>query len=368
VGENPAISREESYERSAKWSNVRDGPLRMNSRERVISALEFSGPDRVPIMHRTLPGAFYRYGRQLEELYARYPGDVLLSPTWKSPFRFGDPTRGFAAVGDITDAWGCLWRRTTRDWDGAVIRSPIEDWSAFQNYQLPSATDDKGGVQEMVDVTKADHHQHYVMVEVEPLMHRITWLRGFENSMIDIAEGREELYRLRDLIVDFILEQIAYWLEHKEVDGFLLGDDWGSQNGLFIAPHAWREIFKPSYQKIVAAVHSSGRYIHFHTDGNTTAIIPDLVEIGFDELNPQVSCIDLVAVGHQYAGRVCFRPDLDRQRTLPFGSPEDVSKHVREVYQALAKPDGGFIGYGQIGPDVPLANATAMLQTFQDLR
>lgn len=54
----------------------------MDSRERVIRAVERTGPDRPPVMHRTLQGAFRRYGRRLEELYARYPSDVLLSPSF----------------------------------------------------------------------------------------------------------------------------------------------------------------------------------------------------------------------------------------------------------------------------------------------
>jgi uroporphyrinogen decarboxylase len=339
----------------------------MNSRERVICALEFDKPDKIPIMHRTLPGAFIRYGQDLEKLYEKYPSDVLLSPSWRSPFRFGDPTKGFVGTGDILDVWGCGWRRLTRDWDGDVISFPLSDWRLFEKYILPDPRNDLGGLQEMVDVTKADNHQHYVMTEVEPLMHRISWLRGFENFLMDIAQKREELYWLRDQIVEYIIQQIEYWLERDEVDGICLGDDWGSQKNLFINPNTWREIFMPSYQKIVSVVHDYGRYIHFHTDGNTTLIIGDLIEIGFDEINPQLSCIDVNLIGSKYAGKVCFRPDLDRQWVLPFGTPADVKKHIKEAHKALATSEGGFIGYGQIGVDVPLVNAEAMLQGFYEL-
>ncbi|MFB3818083.1 MAG: hypothetical protein ACE147_10505 [Candidatus Methylomirabilales bacterium] len=60
----------------------------MTGRERYIRALTFGGPDRVPIMHRSLPGTFRRAGKALEELYARYPGDVLLSPSTRGWFAF----------------------------------------------------------------------------------------------------------------------------------------------------------------------------------------------------------------------------------------------------------------------------------------
>lgn len=75
----------------------------MNSRERVIRAIEFAGSDRVPIMHRTLPGAFKRYGRKLEELYFKYPSDILLSPILQAPFSFTNPAREGSGLGRVVD-------------------------------------------------------------------------------------------------------------------------------------------------------------------------------------------------------------------------------------------------------------------------
>ena len=85
----------------------------MNSRERVIRAIRFTEPDRVPIMHRTLPGAFRRYGKALEDLYARYPSDVLLSPTLRAPFRHADPGGEGAGAGMITDIWAVSYTHLT---------------------------------------------------------------------------------------------------------------------------------------------------------------------------------------------------------------------------------------------------------------
>ena len=67
----------------------------------------------------------------------------------------------------------------------------------------------------------------------------------------------------------------------------------------------------------------------------------------------------------RFGGKICFRADLDRQWILPFGTPTDVVEHVKEVIENFAVFDGGLIGYGMMGPDVPLANIEAMYDTFQ---
>jgi uroporphyrinogen decarboxylase len=134
-----------------------------------------------------------------------------------------------------------------------------------------------------------------------------------------------------------------------------------------IRPEHWRKVYKPAYAKIVDAIHSAGLLAHLHSDGVTDAIMDDLIEIGFDELNPQMSCMDIEGLGRRFGGRVCFRADMDRQYTLPFGSPAEVEEYVQRMYDAFGASGGGYIGYGQVGTDVPLANAEAMLAVFSRL-
>ncbi|HXZ43561.1 MAG TPA: hypothetical protein VEH53_01940 [archaeon] len=73
-------------------------------------------------------------------------------------------------------------------------------------------------------------------------------------------------------------------------------------------------------------------------------------------------------MGWRFGGRVCFRADTDRQLTLPFGTPAEVEAYVQRLYNAFGQHNGGYIGYGQVGTDVPLANAEAMLAAFFQLR
>ena len=114
----------------------------------------------------------------------------------------------------------------------------------------------------------------------------------------------------------------------------------------------------------MAAIKSGGCFAHLHTDGVTDAIMEDLIEIGFDELNPQMSCMDIEDVGRRFGGRVCFRADMDRQYALPFGTPADVTRYVERLHAAFGGRQAGYVGYGQINTDVPLENAEAMLTAF----
>jgi hypothetical protein len=201
----------------------------MNSRERYTRAVKFAGPDRVPIMHRTIPGAFRRHGKALEALYARHPSDVLLSPSTRGWFAF---RRGVAessgALRGVTDEWGCVWDSLNPDYLGQVFGHPLDTWEKLPGFKSPEPTVGIEGVHEMVEAVKADGHRHYSLIEVGTLWHLTNWLRGFENSLMDVLEDRPELYELRDRITDFLLKRVELLLERREhIDGVLVNDDWG---------------------------------------------------------------------------------------------------------------------------------------------
>ena len=338
----------------------------MNGRERYQRAIKFAGPDRVPVMHRTIPGAARKYKEVLEELYKRFPSDVLNSPTtggWFS-FRWTVNESSGSARGAV-DEWGCVWDSLTDDYLGQVIGHPIDTWEKLEDYTFPEPTVGIEGLEELVAVANADDHQHYMLIEVGTLWHRTNWLRGFENSLIDVLEDRPELYYLRDKIVDHMLQRIDILAKHREhIDGILVNDDWGTQQTLFIRPEYWRKVYKPAYKKIADAIHALGCNVHLHSDGATSAIFDDLIEIGFDELNPQMSCMNIEELGRRWGGKVCFRADMDRQYTLPFGTPDEVRAYAQRLYDAFGQKGGGYVGYGQVGTDVPLANVEAMLSKF----
>jgi len=113
-------------------------------------------------------------------------------------------------------------------------------------------------------------------------------------------------------------------------------------------------------------VHAAGMDVHFHSDGQIIEIMPDLADIGVNVLNCQATIIGLDALKKNFAGKLCFRTDLDRQRIVPFGTPDEVKSHIYDVFGHLGTSDGGIIACGEIGPDIPLENIKAMYETFMN--
>jgi hypothetical protein len=126
----------------------------------------------------------------------------------------------------------------------------------------------------------------------------------------------------------------------------------------------WREVFKPAYAALFRAVHRGGCHVFFHSDGMIASIVPDLVQIGADVLHPQMNLLGARSLADAFGGQVSFMCDPDRQHVLPRGSPAEVEEHIAAIVQALAAFDGGLIGWGEIGPDVPIENVRAMVRTF----
>jgi uroporphyrinogen decarboxylase len=129
----------------------------------------------------------------------------------------------------------------------------------------------------------------------------------------------------------------------------------------------WRSFFKPVYAEMLGKVKKAGRHVWFHSDGHILPIIPDLIELGVDVLNCQSSVMELNQL-KQFAGHLCFRTDIDRQRLLPFGRPGEIKRHVHELFEALGTSNGGIVACGEVSFDVPLANIEAMYEAFLEFR
>lgn len=327
----------------------------MNSRERVIRAIEFDGPDRIPNGCYWLPGAENKYGRALQNLFQRFPRDFhQFVASFSSYVGYKD--------GINKDVWGCLWKNINPGVLGRIIEHPLSDWENLKHFELPDPT-------ELVDFDElekniaASGHDLYILGDSENFFERLHWLRGYSNTLIDLITDSKELRKLTDLLLDFKIRYIKRWLE-LDVDGIYFLDDWRTMDGLMIHPELWRVSFKPLYKRMFDVVHRAGRHVIFHSDGCVTEIIPDFIEMGVDALNIQAKLIGVDKIGKEFGGKICILADIDRQNILPFGTAERVKEHVREIIRAFSSFDGGLVSWGEIGPDVPLSNAESMLEAF----
>jgi uroporphyrinogen-III decarboxylase len=148
-----------------------------------------------------------------------------------------------------------------------------------------------------------------------------------------------------------------------------LGDDIGGQNSMLISPKMWRRYFKPRMAELISSLRGINPQVKiaYHTDGVVYPIIPDLIEIGLDVLNPvQPMAMDPVKLKNEYGDRLCFWGSLDIQQTIPFGTPGDVKKEVMTRLKTIGRGGGLLIGpTHNLQLDTPLENFWAMVDTIR---
>jgi len=324
----------------------------MDSGERVRRAATFQGPDRTPVELWTLPGVWWKYGAQIEALLNTHPVDIVAAG--RSP---EDDPRLYER-GEFLDPWGVLWHNEQPGIFSQVKAPPLADYAALTDYQPPYYLLDRG-LEEIPAFVEQNRHE-FVKGAFIRLFERMQWLRGMSELMVDLMDDRHEAYVLRDLVHGYNMRELERWLPF-DLDAIVFSDDWGSQRQLLIPPRIWRSFFAPYYEEMFARVHQAGKLVFFHSDGYIVEVIEDLIALGVDALNSQVWCMGVEELGEQFRGRICFWGELDRQHTLPHGTPQDIRAAARTMKRHLETAEGGLIGEVEAGIDVPLENIEAML-------
>ena len=176
--------------------------------------------------------------------------------------------------------------------------------------------------------------------------------------MLDIAEERPELDELIGIVEGYWFEVVKRWVE-LGVDVIGFGDDLGLQTALPISPEAWRRYIKPSYQRIFSYCRANGVHVSLHSDGYIVDIIPDLIECGVSILNPQDIVNGIDNLTRLAKGKVFLHLDIDRQKIMVFGKPEEIEAHIRTCITTLGSPQGGLSFIWYAFPPTPLENIEA---------
>ena len=319
--------------------------MRLSSYEVVRRAVEFQGPDRLPLRFEALG---------LSDVH--HVG-------WN---QIGT---GDHCLRETTDEWGCLWMRSEVNNMGQVKGHPLADWRALEHFHWPDP-DDPAFYEGMED-RFAGADGKYVMTGIFMLLfERMHALHGFENTLTDLVLERDRIEMLADRVVEFnlgIIENIARRFPDR-VHGFSFTDDWGTQQNVFIRPQLWDEFFRPRYKRIFDACHEAGWHVWMHSCGRVNTIIESLIEIGLDVINlQQPRALGIEEIGRRFRGRICFESLCDIQHTLPFKGADEIREEARLLLEHWAAPDGGFVlsdyGDGQaIG--VELEKKQIMLDAF----
>jgi uroporphyrinogen decarboxylase len=274
-----------------------------------------------------------------------------------------------------TDEWGVGWRRasySTKFGNGSyteITGHPLALDSAIDSYKAPDP-DREELYLDTKNLIKEYGKEYWITGVTVTTIFETAWaLRGLDQLMVDFYLDPELAERILDIPFNYHLAAAKHLVD-LGVDMIWTGDDMGGQQTMMISPDMWRKFFKPRMARFIRELKAKNPKVKiaYHSDGNIFPIIPDLIEIGLDVLNPiQPASMDPAEVKRLYGDSLCFWGSIDEQYTLPFGSVQDVEREVRTRLETIGK-NGGFI----IGPthhvqlDTPLENFKAMVQTIKE--
>jgi len=307
-------------------------------------AMRFQHPEFIPVKMYFLPAAWMKHREALEEIVMRHP--VLFGEHEKGSVDFNSPGGGTYVEGNHIDEWGCVWSNIAAGREAFVTGHPLPEREMIWDLKAPAPG--------------AGLPHGFMFL-------RLTYLRGYEEAMVDFAEEPPELQRLIDVVFEYNVGELKRMLAENPPQLLAVGDDLGMQNALPVSPEKWRRYLKPCYAGMFGMCHGAGVDVYLHSDGHIVPIIADLIECGVDVLNPQVRANGLDDLARECKGKVCLDLDLDRHM-FPFATPEKLDAHVREAVEKLGSPEGGLWLTAEIGPDVPLDNIEAICQALENYR
>jgi len=356
----------------------------MKARDRVRMALNHEEPDRCPMQISFTPEFAGRLRKEMEiqgrkvhnphgggntyEVERALGQDMLLTSVgWANSYYMDDKA--------YVDEWGIGWDVQPYETPFGVgnyteiIRHPLADDAAISGYRPPDPSRPELYTDAAQVVTNYKDEYWIVGVTVTTILETAWALRGLEQMLLDMALDPDVANHLLDIPYHYHLEA-ARKLVELGVDMIWTGDDIGSQNEMMISPRMWRKYLKPRMSNFISELKQINPEIKiaYHSDGNIKRIIPELIEIGVDVLNPiQPASMDPAQIKSEFGDRLCFWGSIDEQHTLPFGSAADVAAEVRQRMETIGRGGGLILApTHHVQLDTPLENFWAMVNTITD--
>ncbi len=363
----------------------------MNGRERIIAALNREPTDGVPFdiggtnvtslnvrAHNKLeahlgiesPTSYgnYRSQRtQMSESLSRFLGSDVRRVHVPYPTPLPEEVTKPIQV----DKWGVEWRQA--DSGLYYVRSsPLADAATttdLETFDWPDSAE-LVSVEEVAEAARALRQKTDCAISLDlpnGIVHLTQYLRGFEQWLIDSAMDLSFFDTLLERVTEIYIETIRPLLTAvgDTIDLVTFCDDIAMQSGPFVDPRVYRRCIKPRHARILRAIRqTSDAGVMFHSCGSVAWVLPDLIDMGIDAINPvQVSAADMDtrSLKREFGDHICFWGGIDTQRVLPFGTPEEVEEEVRRRIEDLA-PGGGYViaSVHVIQQEVPPENILAM--------
>ena len=366
----------------------------MTHRERVLAALARRAPDRVPLdlggtlastmtepAHERLRAHLGTGAGRPAAVFSRRASTVIPDEAILERFQvdcrpvvLGAPEDRAATAGSLIDEWGIRWWRPEGGHyipkDGPLQRLEDPAPACLEHYTWPDPANParNRGLREWAAALHEGGDTAVVLnLGVGPV-HQGQYLRGYAEWLADLLERPAFAEALLDLTADFWIQAAVRALEETApfVDLVCFGDDIGTQRAPLMRPALYRQLVKPRHRRMMEAVKRFAKPVVFHTCGAVYPLIPDLIEIGIDALNPvQVSAagMDAGRLKREFGGSLAFWGAIDTQRVLPWQTPDQVRQEVARRIAELGE-GGGYVlsAVHNIQAEVPPENVVAMYE------
>ena len=341
----------------------------MTSRQRMLDALNYNHPDRIPVVYHPSPAGLLAHGQKLLDLFNQHPPDNPVNFDRLPELKPGTVDANGRYHEVRTDEWGTTWEWLIYGLYGHPKGFPLANLAAAQDYVFPPAPD-IGDASFLADRARVEleKRDYFVISGGVTIFEKLCALRPMDELLVDLLTGDPALLGVLDRLVDHMLRVVKYQLA-LGVDGIFFGDDWGTQNAPIVSPKLFREVFKPRYRALMEPIQRAGCQVCFHSCGSLGELFDDLLDLGIDVFWPQILRYDeetLARICKEHRVTIYLHPD--RQRLIPLGTPAEIEARIAayaERYHALG---GGCIFYVEIENDAPFENVKALIESVDRYR
>ena len=346
----------------------------MNSRERVREALLCRKPDRNP-------KALGFFDQSIEAIAPTAPEDFfdldIRYAEFDPPNNQGTFRRYLDRLPQDIHVGSPAQLRTYHEWQYHPDRgkdrplSGIRSLKELASYVLPDLSNPTRHTGLAKQVQRW-HARGFAVAGMPPHLggelFEAAWrLRGFENFMIDLVDRSEIIDYLLDQLTAMLIEN-ALILARADIDILLLDDDVAMPTGLMISPATWRHHFKDRMARVIntAREESPDLLVFYHSDGDFTQLIPDLVDIGVNVINPlQPDCMDGAAIKREFGDRLAVWGAVGTARLWDLGTPDQIRSEVQKCIETLG-PQGLLLAPAYDIDFAPFENIVAFIEAVEE--
>lgn len=336
----------------------------MTKKERVQAVLSGEIPDRLP-SQANFTGTMKQkiadhLGIPADEIDSRFDNHLLRLDI--------SGRKRFSPDGSVAyDWWGAGFSLSEEGY--LVSEFPLRETTDLDGYPWPGPNEPGLLAEAEAGIKKENRREdpRFILPNFGFALFERAWsLRGLEQFMMDLVLEARWSEELLERISDIQVRLARRWVE-LGVDGGYFGDDLGAQRGLLFSPDLWRKMFKPRLKKMFSVFTDAGLPVIMHSDGDIWEIIPDLIDIGLNALNPcQPEVLEHSRLKREFGRDLSFYGGLSTQETLPKGTPEEVREAARKCIGDLAS-DGTGLLFGpshRMMSDIPMTNIEALLDSL----